>query len=232
MAVQLLPNVYWLEGRGSNFYLCLDEDGLTLIDSGMPKREEIVWQALGEIGRSRTDLKRILITHADIDHAGSAAVIQAKTGAKVYASAATIEFLRTGKSPKHMPWYAQFIVDYFVKYKPVAEKALQVVTEGDELPILGGLQVLATPGHTLEHHAFFAPLAGILFAGDALNTRQDNLQRTPSRITADPHAANQSAIRLIQLTPAIIACGHGTPLQQHSSDDLMALLNQLRTEPM
>ncbi|VAW32466.1 hypothetical protein MNBD_CHLOROFLEXI01-3287, partial [hydrothermal vent metagenome] len=53
---------------------------------------------------------------------------------------------------------------------------------------------------------------------------------TPARITADKTAARHSGIRLLQLSPAVIACGHGTPSTTHSSDDLMALFNILRQE--
>ena len=228
MATEILPQVYWIEARGSNLYLCIDEDGLTLIDCGLPKRQDFVWRTLTEIGRQPQELKRILITHADMDHGGSAAVIQAETGARVYAGEATAEFLKAGKSPPHMPWLVQLIIDTFMKYQPLAASAIEVIGEGDELPCLGGLQVLATPGHTLDHHSFYSPTMGVLFAGDALNTRNGRIQRTPPRVTADEVAANRSAIRLLELAPAVIACGHGEPKQHHSSKELMDFFNTLR----
>lgn len=225
---KILPDVYWLDGSSSNFYLCQDEDGLTLIDSGMPKRQNLVWQAIEKIGRQPSDLVRILITHADMDHAGSAGAIQEKTGATVYAGAATADLLHRGKSPQHLPWLMQFIANHFMSYQAIPAAAIETIEEGDELPVLGGLQVLATPGHTLDHFSFYAPMNGILFAGDALNTRDGRLQCTPKRITADQEAATRSAIRLLQLAPAVIACGHGAPLSGHSSKDIMTLFNQLR----
>lgn len=228
MVSQILSDIYWLETRASNLYLCIDEDGLTLIDCGLPRQQDLIWQMMAEIDRQPQQLKRILITHADIDHAGSAAAIQAQTGARVYAGAATAEFLKKGKSPPHMPWLAQLIIDTFMSYKPIAADMIEIITEGDELPCLGGLQVMATPGHTGDHHSFYAPTRGILFAGDALNTRADRIQRTPPRITADETAANRSAIRLLELAPAVIACGHGKPMQDHTSTELMRLFNKLR----
>lgn len=226
--MEILPNVHWLDGGASNLYLCVDEDRLTLVDTGMPKRQELVFDAIREIGRQPSDLARILITHADIDHAGSAAAIREQTGAGVYAGPETAELLAKGKSPQHMPWLIQFFIDRFVSYRATPANAIETFQNGEELPVLGGLQVLATPGHTLDHYSFYSPSAGILFAGDALNTRDDRLQSTPRRITADEEAATHSAIRLIELSPAIIACGHGTPMSHHSSDDLMNLFNELR----
>ena len=228
MAVQILPNFYWIDANSSNIYLCVDEDGLTLVDCGMPKRQNFVWEALTKIGHQKRDLKRILLTHADMDHVGSAAVIQAETGAKVYAGRETSELIVMGKSPQHMPWLIQFMIDRFMRYKALPREAVKGFAEGDVLPCLGGLQVLATPGHTLDHFSFYSPTTGVLLAGDALNTRDGRLQRTPPRITADEVAANRSAIRLIELAPAVIACGHGEPMQHHSTADLMGLFRTLR----
>lgn len=227
--MQIQPDVHWIEGQSSNLYLCRDEDGLALIDAGMPSDQKRVFALLEELGYPPTTLTRIVITHADIDHAGSAGVLQAKSGAKVYAGPDTADLLRRGKSPEHMPRLIQWFINAFIKYRPVPAEALVVCQDGDELPVLGGLQALATPGHTPDHFSFYNPAGGVLFAGDALNTREDRLQRTPSRITADEEAADRSAIRLLELAPAIFACGHGTPLSSHQAGDLMNLFNELRS---
>ena len=67
MLDSVAPGVYCLDAGRVNLYLCLEEDGLTLIDSGMPRQEKLVWAALVELGRQPSDLKHILITHADIE---------------------------------------------------------------------------------------------------------------------------------------------------------------------
>lgn len=226
--MEIAPSIHWLDGGSSNLYLCEDEDGLTLIDTGMPRREGLVFDAIEELGGRPSDLVRILITHADIDHAGSAAAIQAKSGATIYAGPETAGLIRRGKSPKHLPRPIYFLMDRLLSYKPLPPSAIEIYHDGDVLPALGGLQVLATPGHTPDHHSFYYPAGGVLFAGDALQTRGDRLQSSPKMITADVEAARRSAIRLLELSPAVFACGHGTPMSRHSSDDLMALFNELR----
>jgi glyoxylase-like metal-dependent hydrolase (beta-lactamase superfamily II) len=225
---EIAENVYWLPSSYVNIYLCRDEDGWTLIDTGTASGSTIVWNALQSLKLQPADIVRIIITHADIDHAGSAAAIQKLSGAMVYASAETAEYLTTGKSPKHMPALVQFFVSRFIRYEAVSPQAITIVRDGDTLPACGGLQAVATPGHTPDHFSFYSPAKGILFAGDALNTRKDRLNRTPPNITADETAANQSAIRLLELAPAIIACGHGEPLTHHDSDQIMRLFNELR----
>lgn len=227
--MKIRPNVYLIHGRASNFYLCIDPDSLTLIDAGMPNEQHLLFNLLDELGYKPQRLQRILITHADIDHAGSLAAIQSKTEAAVYASAEAHQYLTTGKSPDHMPRIIQWIANTFVKYKPVSASCIEIIRDGDELPVLGGLTALATPGHTMDHFSFYTPKEGILFAGDALNTRDKTLKRSSQRITADEKAADQSAIRLLQLTPATIACGHGNPLSDPDLGDFGQFFNSLRT---
>lgn len=226
--MQIRPEVYLIKGKASNLYLCIDEDGLALLDAGFPRDQNLVLAEIKRLGFRPDQLNRILITHADIDHAGSLAALQEATGARVFAGTLSSQFLKSGNSPEHLPPLLQWFSNTFFKYRPLDASCLEIIEDGDELPVLGGLQALATPGHTRDHFSFYCPGSGVLFAGDALNTRNDRLQRSGKRITADEAAANASAIRLLELTPTVFACGHGQPKDNHKSDDLMILFNQLR----
>ncbi len=221
-STKLLPSLYWIDGKFSNLYLCIDDDGLTLIDSGKPNSLKLVEEAVVEAGYALSDVKRIIITHADWDHAGSAAAIQSATGGTVFAGEKTAVYFQTRTKPKHLPRLFELISAPFSRYTAV--ETVTIIKDGDILPVLGGLRAIPTPGHTDDHLSFYSPTTGVLFAGDALDTRNDNLNRTPARITADEEAANQSAITLLSLTPVIIACGHGTPLQGHDNSVIMKLL--------
>jgi len=208
-----MPNdLLWIDAGSVNCYLCRDDDGYTLIDAATPGKSTLIFEHLAAFGGAPEDLKRIIITHADLDHAGSAKALQARSRAVVYAGTATADLLRGGRSPRHMPRVAQFLIDAFVRYGRVPAAAIRVMGEGDELPVLGGLDVMAAPGHTPDQHALYSATTGVLFAGDALNNRDGRLQLTPPRITADPAAAAATARRLLALSPAVIACGHGAPV--------------------
>lgn len=205
-------DLLWIDTGSVNCYLCRDVDGYTLVDAAMPGKADLIFKRLAEFGGQPADLKRIFITHADLDHAGSAAAIQARSGAVVHAGEQTAALLAEGRSPKHMPRAVQFLMDRFLRYGRVPRAAIRVVAEGDEIAGLGGLRVLAAPGHTLDQHALHSPSTGVLFAADALNNRGGRLQTTPPRITADRDAANATARRLLTLSPAVIAAGHGAPV--------------------
>jgi glyoxylase-like metal-dependent hydrolase (beta-lactamase superfamily II) len=226
---EVAPGIYWIETSAVNVYLGRDSDGLVLFDTGLPNNHLHFLRAIEESGYKPTDLKRIVLTHADIDHAGSLAAVQAATGATIYTGAATADLIIRGKSPKHMPLVIQFVIDRFLSYKPISQEMIQIVADGEMLPLMGGLEALATPGHTPDHFSFYHPATGVLFAGDALNTRDGRLQRTPKRITADETAADRSALRLLELAPAVFACGHGAPLAG-SDENIMALLKELREQ--
>lgn len=228
--MEIAPNVHWLETSSSNVYLIVEPPNIVLVDTGTPKQDKAIFELLGNLGYQPTDLRHILVTHADMDHVGSLAALHKTSDAQIHAGTASAQLIDRGKSPKHMPIIVQWMLDTFVKYGAVAKEKIALFADGDTLPFLGGLQVLATPGHTLDHFSFFSPTTGVLFAGDALNTRDGRINLTPPRITADKTAARQSGIRLLELSPAVIACGHGTPSTKHTADDLMHIFNTLRQE--
>jgi len=219
-------DVLWIDAGSVNCYLCHDADGFTLIDAATPGKAGLIFDRLAEFGGRPADLKRIFITHADLDHAGSLAAVQQRSGATVYASAATAALLAEGRSPKHMPRLVQFIVDRLVRYGAVDRAAIRPVADGDELPILGRSRALAAPGHTPDQYALYCPAAGVMFAADALNTRNSRLQLSPPRMTADQVATERTAARLLGLAPRVVACGHGAPLVEDAAA-VGALLAQL-----
>jgi glyoxylase-like metal-dependent hydrolase (beta-lactamase superfamily II) len=228
--MELLPNLHWIEGRTSNIYFWTGLDSLILIDTGMPGDLNLILSYIHERACQITDLSAILITHADIDHAGSLAAIQKRSGAKVYAGAETARLLAEGKAPKHMPKFVQFLSDRLFRFRSVPEDAIYMLSDGDRIPELEDWHILATPGHSPDHHSFYSPVHGILFAGDALDMRTGQLQLAPERFMADEELARNSARHLLRLAPAAIACGHGRPLLNHSANDMMSLYHKLNSE--
>ena len=89
---QLTPEVYSIEGithpdpRGKVFpYLFVeDQDNLTLIDSAFLSQLPILENYLLGIGYNIKNVKRIILTHADVDHAQAANEVKRKSGAKIY----------------------------------------------------------------------------------------------------------------------------------------------------
>ena len=224
--MELVPHFHWIKGGAVNYYLITEPEQITLIDTGMPGQLDNFLRYLSRINRHSAEVTRILVTHTDIDHVGSLQALQEETGATVYGSELAVDLIPQGRSPKHLPAAMQWLNDR-IGYKPVARQHLEVIKEGDRLPILDGVKVLATPGHTQDHLSFYSPEHGFLVVGDVFNTRNDMLGLMPKMITDDIEAVRLSAIRLLELTPAVIACGHGKPLYGHKDDVLMKFYRQL-----
>ncbi len=226
--MEIFPNLHWLPAGRVNAYLYRDTAGLLLIDTGLPGRLDLAGYLQG-LGLLPSDITYILITHADLDHVGNVAAFHQLTNAIILAGPQTADLLRRGGAPSHNFWLMDQITTRFLAYTPPPAEAIQVIQPGQVLPLMEGLQVLATPGHTPDHIAFHSQASGILFAGDALNTLGGRLKCSPRLISANYAAARRSAMHLLQCTPALFACGHGAPLQTHTVEELMTLFDALRT---
>lgn len=73
----------------------MDEKGIERIAEG-------VCGLVNASGRSPRDFKRILVTHADVDHAGSLGSLAAASGAEVWAGEASAHYIARRVSPPHI----------------------------------------------------------------------------------------------------------------------------------
>ncbi len=85
----------------------------------------------------------------------------------------------------------------------------EVVRDGQVLPVLDGLRVISTPGHTPGHISLFAPSAGILFVGDSLVAQGDMLRASRGMNTWDQAKADDSVRLQAGLGARIVCSGHG-----------------------
>ena len=211
--MEIIPNVHVLKNSFVNLYLILEPEGMTLIDTGMPKGgAKLVLETIKNLGREAKDLKRILITHADPDHTGSVQALKAATGASVYASRLDGEKMALGLPGRP----GKGVVGVLTKYlMPAAapQTADVFLEDGQELPVLGGLQAIFTPGHTPGHVSYFSPSQKILFAGDSLNTMGGKLQFMEGPFTDDFLAGQKSVQLQAKLGAEVVCCGHGAPLK-------------------
>ena len=213
---EVIPGVYQLPNSFVNLYLILEPDGATLIDTGLQKTgAAVVLSALEQLGRDSSDLKRILITHADPDHIGSVAALKAVSGATVMIGGGDAPAMARGEASRPINnAIVKFIFGLMMpKTVPVQIADVQL-QDGAVIPeLLGGLQVVFSPGHTAGHIAFFSPRDNILFAGDAMRVGGGKLSWTRGPFTLDYAQGLASVRRLEALRPTTVCCGHGDPVK-------------------
>ena len=215
-------------------YLIRDPDGLTLIDTGLPFAADRIAGQLAALGwPATTVVQRILVTHAHPDHAGGLARLQTLTGAQVIASAADRPVLE-GRAPvPHRPGAAAPRLARRLGWsgRLPAAHVDRVVGEGDVLPdVLGGVRVLATPGHTPGHLAFWQPQRGILFCGDVLVNGRGLHLPSPTW-TVDMALNIRSLARLAALGARLVCTGHGPPLGRDAARRMRALATRAQISP-
>jgi len=213
--MKIIDNVFIVPGVVANPYLIADADGLTVIDTGLPRSEKKILAYVASLGKRSQDVKRIIITHADFDHIGGMAALQAATGARTYASRIEADAIAQGKSSREinpsgfsLRRMLFALMRPFMKATPL--KVDEILAEGDTLPVLGGLRVLETPGHTPGHISLFAPSAKILFCGDSMVSDQNGLQGSRPGITWDETKARESERKQATLGANIVCSGHGS----------------------
>jgi glyoxylase-like metal-dependent hydrolase (beta-lactamase superfamily II) len=212
--MKIIENVFVVPGVTANLYVIVDDDGLTLVDAGLPRSEKKVLDYIASLGKSARDVKRIILTHSDIDHVGSLAALQKATGARTYASQIEADAIAAGKPSREIKRSGFSLrsilfalVRPFFKATPVTVD--EIVSDSQTLPVLGGLQIVDTAGHTPGHISLFAPAAGILFCGDSMVTDEKGIHGSRSGLTWDEAKARDAEKKQAALGAHIVCSGHG-----------------------
>jgi len=232
MAKEVLPGVYQIGMGYVNAFLIAGDDGLTLVDSGLPKKKDPILSAVAGAGRQPADLKHILITHHHIDHMGSLGDLMEATGAKSCVHPLDSPIVRGDRpqpGPNPASLLGKFAGPLLARFGPAPTTApVDIeVADGEELAIAGGIRALHTPGHTPGHLAFLlARDGGVLFAGDAA-ANVIRLGMPIGMFTADREQAKESVRKLAALEFEVACFGHGRVLKGEANLKFRRLAEKL-----
>lgn len=194
-----------------NCFLVREADGFTLIDTGLQGSAQAILRAAREQG---APIRRILLTHAHVDHVGSLDALHALLPeAEVAISARDARFLRGDRSLDADEPQTPLRGGYPV----CTTQPTRLLSAGERI---GALEAVASPGHTPGHLAFFDHRDGTLIAGDAFSTQAGIstggvlrlLFPFPAMATWHKTTAIHSAEALRDFQPARLAVGHGPAL--------------------
>jgi glyoxylase-like metal-dependent hydrolase (beta-lactamase superfamily II) len=150
----------------------------------------------GELERRGTRAAAILVTHADVDHVSGVAELAEATGAPVYAP-----------QPELMPAIRAQGGGFLPPPRPYT--VTTTVGDGDAIEVAGiEFEVIAIPGHSPDHVAYYA--GGALFSGDLL------MQNSVGRVDfpgGDWDTLVGSIRTLMERFPpdTVVYPGHGAP---------------------
>ena len=195
-----------------NCFLVTEDDGCaTLIDTGPPGSAAAILEKARQLG---TPIRRILLTHAHIDHIGSLdALANQLPGVAIFIGANEAPLLAGDcSSYGYAPGRRAF---GFIKTRSRPSHLLQ---DGE---MIGALQTIFTPGHTPGHVAFFDTRDGTLLAGDSFTTQMGVVPAgvfkfyfpLPRWFSWKLVPAAASARKLCDLRPTRLAAGHGRTLE-------------------
>lgn len=207
-----------------NAFIVDGDQGVVLIDTGLPKKEGLVTNALASIGRSPADVVAIVLTHSHADHMGSAAALKSLSGANVIASRVDTPAIQ-GEEPIPVPPMLSGPLSLLGKLvpKPSPVTVDHMVAESDQAGLPDDLTAIDTPGHTPGHTSFLLEReGGIAFVGDAAAAdKAGNVTR------GFPNARGGSAIdnsirHLATYDFEMAVFGHSGPIEAGASEAFRA----------
>jgi glyoxylase-like metal-dependent hydrolase (beta-lactamase superfamily II) len=194
-----------------NCFLVSEDDGLTLVDTGLAGSAAGIRRAAQSLG---APICRIILTHSHIDHVGSLdALVCQSPGIEIAIGQRESRLLvhdfsldagETGKKLFGFPG---------AKSRPT-----RFLNDGDRV---GSLQASFSPGHTPGHMAYLDVRDGSLIAGDAFTTQTGVVAAGvfkfsfpfPWLFSWNRHYAAESARKLRDIKPARLAVGHGKTVE-------------------
>ncbi|WP_329057435.1 MBL fold metallo-hydrolase [Amycolatopsis sp. NBC_01480] len=220
--MKLAPHLHRLGNDVVACYLINTDEGITLIDAGLPGHWHDLQDELRSLGKSADDIRGVVLTHGDADHLGFAERLRREHGVPVYVHAADADRARTGEKPKTTigPMKIGPTLGFFWYslrkngLRPQYVQEVVEVADGDVLDLPGRPVIVQMPGHSPGSVAVHVPLADAVFVGDALTTRHVLTGRTgpqPAPFTDDPDESRASLERLARLSASWVLPGHGAP---------------------
>ncbi|MGL4848476.1 MAG: MBL fold metallo-hydrolase [Clostridium sp.] len=208
---------------GGDFIVTLvaieDEKDLILVDCGMMNSYEMIKNGLKEKGMDINKLSKVIITHQDFDHMGGLYEIKEKhPNIKVIASKEEAKYI-SGEEEFLRIQNVNKIIDkvdeekrkeleaYKARLSTVKNVKVDVtVKDGD---IIGGIEIIETPGHMPGHISVLVKEKKTLITGDALVVVNGELIPSNPQYTLDMEKAKESIKRLLNYDIDTLICYHG-----------------------
>lgn len=207
-----------------NWLLVTGAEQVMLIDAGYPGDRDEVLASLHALGYGPADVCAVLLTHAHVDHLGSAIWLADTHGTPVYCHADEVghvrrEYLEQASPlavaanlwrPRWARWTAHVVANGGLRRDGIP--TVKPLTPETAAGLPGHPRPVPTPGHTGGHCSYL--VGDVLASGDALVTGHPLLPRggpqlLPALFHHDQNACIHSLSALELLETEVLAPGHG-----------------------
>jgi glyoxylase-like metal-dependent hydrolase (beta-lactamase superfamily II) len=226
---ELVPDVHLVDSSvGCNTYLIID-NGITLVDTGLRGNTAKIYEYIEKLGYTPRDIKRIIITHAHLDHINCLPRLKEDTGAQVMVGEKDADIV-DGKKPLHR-MKGMFGVIFstlrvYYRYKPIKVDVL--LKDGDMIDVLGGLRVVLLGGHSPGNIGLYSASRRLFFSSDSIRVIDNHLIAPHPKFTENMPGAIQSIKRISELDFDIMLPGHGSPVMHDASAKVKELYHEVK----
>lgn len=204
-----------------------DENEMILIDCGYPNFLQLIEECASKNTIDLEKLTKLIITHHDFDHMGSAADFKSKyPNIKILASSKDAKYINGKEKSLRLQQAESIYNDLPDDQKEAAlsfQKLLESVdnvdvditlNDGDIFDWCGGMEIVETPGHMPGHISIYLKESKTLIAGDALIILDGKLAIANPQYTLDIREAIKSINKLLNYDIQKIICYHGGVYQE------------------
>ena len=223
------PGVYRVDAfaipNAISVLLLENDDGWTLVDTGLEGSVRRIQEALTALGSGPDDLKRIFITHQHDDHVGGLrGLVEWSPEAEVGAPEHEAQVI-SGQLPRDLPSNPVFRA-LLRNAKSPGVPVGKTLREGD---LVSGFRVVSTPGHSPGHVSLLRDEDGLLFTADAFGQLRRKLRVGVIKpFCADPPQARRSAEKLLAEDFVTVIMCHGPVLRAGAKQKLREALARCR----
>jgi len=224
--IEVLPGIFQLTPLRYVNLLVIARENLTLIDTGVALSAGVVLDFIRSLGRTPSNISLIIITHNHFDHVSGLPAIRKHTKAKVAAHVDDLDSNRLVYPGKVMPrLFGSPLFNPLQKYLRVKRDEVNIpLVGGETLDVLGGLEVIHTPGHTPGSISLYSRKERLMIVADALAKHHWRIDPPVKRTCYNYSQAMESVKKIAGYDFDTICFGHGRPFSGDAGERVRRLV--------